>query len=167
MNMTFLQEMFNNITQRDALLRRRHVQHQSRPRRPGGRLSCPAGKRWRGSSIALASRALAMYERLDGSERRRFFARLAEEFAADPTRIDQAYAAYRESRDNATLNDLFEACEPRRQELFRRLNLARDGTYQLVRMREDLLALRREHPELAASMPTSPTSSPPGSIAAS
>ncbi|MFM9269765.1 malonyl-CoA decarboxylase [Halomonas elongata] len=150
MNMTFLQEMFNNITQRDALLRRRHG-YNTNPDHADLVGACRALLESDGeaSSIALASRALAMYERLDGSERRRFFARLAEEFAADPTRIDQAYAAYSESRDNATLNDLFEACEPRRQELFRRLNLASDGTYQLVRMREDLLALRREHPELA------------------
>jgi len=53
-------------------------------------------------------------------------------------------------RDNQSLQRLFEACEPRRQELFRRLNLASDGTYELVKMREDLLALLREQPELAA-----------------
>ncbi|MDT8894612.1 malonyl-CoA decarboxylase [Halomonas sp. I1] len=150
MNMTFLQEMFNNITQRDALLRRRHG-YNTTPDHADLVGACRALLESDGeaSSIALASRALAMYERLDGTQRRLFFARLAEEFAADPTRIDQAYATYRETRDNATLNTLFAACEPRRQELFRRLNLASDGTYQLVRMREDLLALRREHPELA------------------
>lgn len=69
---------------------------------------------------------------------------MASEFAADPAHIDQAYADYRERRDNRSLQSLFDASEPRRQELFRRLNLASDGTYQLVRMREGLLALLRE-----------------------
>nr|WP_221187870.1 malonyl-CoA decarboxylase [Halomonas stenophila] len=149
--MTFLQELFNNITQRDALRRRRQDDDASLDH---GDLvaACRALLESDGeaSSIALASRALAMYERLGDKQRRRFFARLAEEFAAEPSAIDEAYAAYRDVRDNATLEALFEACEPRRQELFRRLNLPSDGTYSLVRMREDLLGLLREQPELAA-----------------
>lgn len=149
MNMMFLQEIFNNITQRDALLRRRN---------PGaltpdhGHLvsACQAllASDGEASSIALASRALAIYQRLSATEKASFFARLASDFAADAGQIDEAYAAYSEARDNYTLQTLFEACEPRRQELFRRLNLARDGTYELVKMREDLLGLLREQPEL-------------------
>ncbi|MCK2184117.1 malonyl-CoA decarboxylase [Halomonas getboli] len=151
MNMTFLQEVFNNITQRDAL-RWRRSDGDDAPSHDELVEACRALLESDGeaSSIALASRALAMYARLDADQRKRFFMRLAEEFAADPERIDATYAAYRDSRDNASLEALFAACEPKRQELFRRLNLASDGTYQLVRMREQLLALRREHPELAA-----------------
>lgn len=150
MNMTFLQELFNNITQRDALLRRRRGSGES-PNHGDLVAACHALLESDGeaSSIALASRALDMYECLAAEERLAFFARLSEEFAAEPSIIDAAYAAYRESRDDTALEALFEACEPRRQELFRRLNLARDGTYSLVRMREDLLGLLREHPELA------------------
>ena len=43
---------------------------------------------------------------------------------------------------------LFEVCEPPRQELLRRLNLAPGGTRELVRMREDLLHAVPEEPEL-------------------
>ncbi|MDT0501422.1 MULTISPECIES: malonyl-CoA decarboxylase [unclassified Halomonas] len=151
MNMTFLQELFNNITQRDALLRRRRGSGES-PNHGDLVAACHALLESDGeaSSIALASRALEMYECLTADERLAFFTRLSEEFAAEPSTIDAAYAAYRESRDNATLEALFEACEPRRQELFRRLNLARDGTYSLVRIREDLLGMLRKHPNLAA-----------------
>jgi malonyl-CoA decarboxylase len=42
------------------------------------------------------------------------------------------------------LGALHDAAEPRSQELIRRLNLAKDGTRALVRMREDLFGLRRE-----------------------
>ncbi|TVP43039.1 MAG: MCD, Malonyl-CoA decarboxylase MCD [Halomonas sp.] len=148
MNMTFLQELFNNITQRDALLRRRH--HEALTHDHSQLIkACHALMESDGeaSSIALASRALAIYRRLSADEKQRFFARLATDFAADPSQIDSAYNAYQEARDNHTLHALFTACEPRRQELFRRLNLASDGTYELVEMREDLLGMLREQPE--------------------
>lgn len=151
MNMMFLQELFNNITQRDALLRRRQPETLT----PDHRQLVKACQKLlesdgEASSIALASRALAIYQRLPAAEKSSFFDRLATDFAAEPGPIDSAYAAYQEARDNPTLQRLFEACEPRRQELFRRLNLASDGTYELVKMREDLLELLREKPEMAA-----------------
>ncbi len=151
MNMTFLQELFNSITQRDALLRRRQGEVVA-PDHTRLLQGCHAllASDGEASSIALASRALAMYRRLDETEKQRFFEGLATEFAAEPSAIDAAYEAYREARDNASLQALFEACEPRRQELFRRLNLASDGTYELVRMREDLLGWLRDRPHLGA-----------------
>ncbi|MGP9574321.1 malonyl-CoA decarboxylase [Halomonas sp. H2] len=151
MNMLFLQELFNNITQRDALLRRRHPETLTPDH---GQLikACQALLESDGeaSSIALASRALAIYQRLTAAEKSHFFDRLLTEFAAEPGPIDAAYAAYQDARDNPTLQRLFEACEPRRQELFRRLNLASDGTYELVKMRQDLLGLLREQPDFSA-----------------
>lgn len=151
MNMMFLQELFNNITQRDALLRRRQPEtvtpdHQQLVNACHKLLESDG----EASSIALASRALAIYQRLPATEKNSFFDRLITDFAADPGPIDAAYTAYRQARDNPTLQRLFEASEPRRQELFRRLNLASDGTYELVKMREDLLSLLREQPELKA-----------------
>lgn len=145
MNMTFLQELFNSITQRDALLWRRQGETTA-PDHAQVLEACRAllASDGEASSISLASRALDMYNRLAEDERTRFFAGLAREFAADPLHIDQAYEAYRERRDNPSLKALFEACEPRRQELFRRLNLASNGTHELVRMREGLLARLRE-----------------------
>ena len=150
MNMTFLQELFNNITQRDALLRRRQsvasaVDHTHLVKACHALLESDG----EASSIALASRALAIYRRLSEEEKKRFFKRLAEDFAAEPEQIDSAYATYHEARDNRSLQTLFEACEPLRQELFRRLNFASDGTYELVNMRQDLLGLLREQPDLA------------------
>ena len=102
------------------------------------------------SSIALASRALAIYARLDDAQKQQFFVRLADDFAADAQQIDAAYEAYREARDNRTQQRLFDVCEPRRQELLRRLNLPSGGTHELVHMREDLLGMLSEHPDLRA-----------------
>ncbi|SDK96392.1 malonyl-CoA decarboxylase [Franzmannia pantelleriensis] len=151
MNMSFLQELFNNITQRDALLWRRQgdaaVHDHSVLVEACHELLESDGE---ASSITLASRALAIYQHLDEEHKRAFFHALADAFAADPAHIDAAYSAYRDARDNSSLQTLFEACEPRRQELFRRLNLASGGTYQLVKMREDLLGLLKEAPALQA-----------------
>lgn len=151
MNMSFLQELFSNITQRDALLRRRvgeplHPDHQQLIAACRALLDSDG----EASSIALASRALDIYGRLTAEEKSRFFALLVADFSADSQAIDQAYAAYHESRDEEDLQVLFDACEPLRQELLRRLNLTSGGTFDLVRMREDLLGQMHEHPEFQA-----------------
>ena len=72
------------------------------------------------------------------------------------------------SSDDEAAAEVHRASEPRRLELFRRLNLAPDGTAALVRMREQLLdamdASRRPRDQ---STPISSTCSRPGSTAAS
>nr|WP_299246393.1 malonyl-CoA decarboxylase [uncultured Halomonas sp.] len=151
MNMSFLQELFSTITQRDALLRRRSgVSTDVSHRHLIAACQALLASDGEASSIALASRALEIYARLAPEERQHFFELLATDFSADPEHIDHAYAAYRASRDNQDLNILFNACEPRRQELLRRLNLPSGGTHDLVHMREDLLALMRDRPQLKA-----------------
>jgi malonyl-CoA decarboxylase len=79
-----------------------------------------------------------------------FFETLATTFGPDRARIDRAIAAWREAPSDATAADLHVASEPRRLELFRRLNLAPNGTRALVRMREQLLdAMDHRRNELA------------------
>ena len=60
-------------------------------------------------------------------------------FGTDTARMDQAIDAWRASPSDATAAEVHVASEPRRQELFRRLNLAPGGTAALVRMREQLM----------------------------
>ncbi|MBY5939899.1 malonyl-CoA decarboxylase [Halomonas sp. DP5N14-9] len=150
MNFSFLQELFSSITQRDALLRRRgdgppleHTQVIDACRK----LLESDGE---ASSIALAGQALDGYSCLDEDEKTRFFKCLTEQFSADAEAVDGAYECYRDSRGNVDLQRLFEACEPQRQELLRRLNLTAGGTYELVRMREDLLPRLKAFPALEA-----------------
>ena len=65
-------------------------------------------------------------------------------------RLAVAVEAYRANPDVAGEAELHFAAEPRRQELFRRLNRTPGGTAALVQMRADLLALGRSDPKLAA-----------------
>lgn len=102
------------------------------------------------SRILVAQKALNHYASLDDADRRAFFSLLAERYAADPKAVHAAYAAYREDENNTNLQRLFTVCEPQRQDLFRRLNLCPGGTFELVKMRADLLNLLREAPELAS-----------------
>lgn len=99
--------------------------------------------------VAVAEQALAAYADLNAEERHQFFILLRDRFGADPEKIRQAYAAYDADPSASTLVPLFDAVEPTRQSLLRRLNTARGATLKLVHMRADLLAAIRHDPALA------------------
>ena len=100
------------------------------------------------SGLALASEITAAYRALPESEREAFFRRLLTDFDVDRERLLAAVDAYREDDDYAQLADIARSVEAPRQKLFRRINMAPDGTATLVAMRGHLLKLLREHPEL-------------------
>lgn len=100
------------------------------------------------SSMALAERALDAYAELDEAGRGAFFDSLLAGYGASPEGIRGAFATWDAEPSDAALVELFAAVEPRRQTLLRRLNLCPGGTLGLLRMREDLLALRRVRPDL-------------------
>ena len=101
------------------------------------------------SGVVLARRVLASYSAMSPADRLAFLEILADRFGPDPATLHQAIERYRNDPGPATASILFTASEPPRQELIRRLNLSPGGTERLVRMREDVLANIREHPELA------------------
>ncbi|HET9174839.1 MAG TPA: malonyl-CoA decarboxylase family protein, partial [Pseudolabrys sp.] len=103
------------------------------------------------SGVALAREILTQYATLTTGPRIAFFEALAQRFGTDPERMERAIAAWRAKPSDATAAEVHAASEPRRQELFRRLNLAPSGTVALVRMREQLMdALDRRHQDFAA-----------------
>ena len=101
------------------------------------------------SGMRLAREVLARYRTLDAQRRAGFFRMLADGFDVDPAAVTDAARAYAERPDAATLDRLVHAAEPGRQELFRRLNHPPGATADLVRMRQDLLGLVRDAPDLA------------------
>src|ERR1041384_5585694 len=101
------------------------------------------------SGVALARELFARYDELTTGPRIAFFESLATRFGVDRERVDQAVDAWtREGSDEAAL-ELHRASEPRRQELFRRLNLAPGGTAALVAMREDVMDAMVHREDLA------------------
>ncbi|MGA9439873.1 MAG: malonyl-CoA decarboxylase [Pseudolabrys sp.] len=91
------------------------------------------------SGVARAREILGHYAVLTTGPRIAFFEALAERFGTDPARLEQAIASWRVNPSDLTAAEVHAASEPRRQELFRRLNLAPGGTVALVRMREQLM----------------------------
>ena len=102
------------------------------------------------SGVALAREILLQYAELTTGPRIAFFEALATKFGADRERIAAAVAAWEADPSESTAAELHAAAEPRRQELFRRLNLAPSGTTALVAMREQLMDALARREDLAA-----------------
>ena len=101
------------------------------------------------SGSRLAGEALDAYQGLEAHTRDEFFDVLAAEFSPDPQEVGRAGDAYRKEPSPENLARLQDVVEPPRQELFRRLNMARGGTRILVEMRRELLRGNGAHPEWA------------------
>lgn len=100
------------------------------------------------SGMALAQAVLEQWERLDPPGRLGFFRLLQDRFGPDQEKLNAAIARYQNEPDAAAIAALHITSEPRRQELFRRLNLAPGGTHVLVRMREALFEAIEADPAL-------------------
>lgn len=98
------------------------------------------------TGTAMASDILHDYALLDSGEHRIFFEGLARDFGTDRAKIATAVAGLDAPDSDAA--DIHYASEPRRLEVFRRLNRAPNGTRALVAMRSDLLDLLPTNPAL-------------------
>ncbi len=101
------------------------------------------------SGTALAREVVEAYRAMDEDARLRFFHHLLHDFGVDHEAVERALEAYRRHADAHTLARLCQAAEPRRVELFRRMNMAPEGTRHLVALRAELLRQLAAHPELA------------------
>ena len=104
-------------------------------------------RRGEASGVALSRSLVEAYTIASPQERVAFLKVLAERFRPDPKAVEAAFLAWKAGEPGA-VEALHGVSEPRRQELFRRINMSSGGTRALVGMREDLLAALREHPEL-------------------
>jgi malonyl-CoA decarboxylase len=140
-NSTFFSEMLQSIADRGRALINRERREPAHERSAGLVELCDELLSGRGeaSGVALAREILTHYDELTIGPRIAFFEALATTFSHDRADIETAIAAWRQSPTDETASELHHASEPRRLELFRRLNLAPGGTAALVRMREQLL----------------------------
>jgi malonyl-CoA decarboxylase len=102
------------------------------------------------SGTAIAREVLDRYHDLDQAGRISFFETLAHNYGPDQEKLQQAIEAWRARPTGDGASDLHFASEPRRQELFRRLNRAPGGTGELVALRADLLDVKAGHKDLAS-----------------
>lgn len=100
------------------------------------------------SGLRLASTILARYSALDIDEKLNFFKFLNTDFDIDATDLARLAAEYAMAPSPEGFEILARSAEPKRQELFRRLNQPVGATAELVAMRVDLLGLLKQSPEL-------------------
>src|SRR5690349_11251329 len=137
----FFSDLLATISERGRTLLRRGDEPDARQDASELIELCEALLSGRGeaSGTAMAREVLDYYRDLDGAARATFFEQLARHFGPDREKLAQAIETWRAQPNDDDASDLHFASEPRRQELFRRLNRAPGGTSELVQMRADLL----------------------------
>ena len=98
--------------------------------------------------ITLARDILFRYQNLSTEEKNKFLVDVNEKYKPDPLKIDEAIKRYSSRQDDYSILNLSKVTSGIRKELFVRLNMAPNGTSEIVSLREDLLKLMIDKPEL-------------------
>ena len=152
MNTSFFGDMLQSIAERGRALVTRDRRGVAEQRSANLAHLCEdlLSRRGEASGVALAREILSRYAELKTGPRIAFFEALATRFGPDRARLSAAASAWMNAPSDAAASKLHRSSEPRRLELFRRLNLAPGGTAALVRMRAQLLEAMDHRDDLAA-----------------
>lgn len=101
------------------------------------------------SGATLARKILDKYFELDEEGRYAFFKHLASELDVNPADIRITLAEYEREPTKQAYSAFMAACEPKRQELVRRLNQVPAATGRLVDMRRELLKFAKKDAQLS------------------
>jgi len=89
--------------------------------------------------ITVARDITNLYQELSNENKLNFFKKLNEKYKPSHTKVGEAISLYLKSQNEKNLSLLFKVAEGKRRELFRRMNMAPNGTSIIVSLREDLL----------------------------
>ena len=98
--------------------------------------------------ITVARDITELYQTLSEENKILFFKKINEKYKPSFTKVNQAIDIYKNSQNEKNLSDLFKVSEGSRRELFRRMNMAPNGTEIIVSLREDLLRILKNNPDL-------------------
>ena len=101
------------------------------------------------SSLIYAERFLGHVEALDADALSQLVRHIATTYDIDSAALANAARDYGTTPDAKSLSQIANLAEPQWQELFRRLNAAKNGTVRLVRLRQRLLALSGNDNDIA------------------
>jgi malonyl-CoA decarboxylase len=101
------------------------------------------------SSLIYAERFLGHVEALDADALSKLVRHIATTYDIDSPALANAARDYGTTPDAKSLSQIANLAEPQWQELFRRLNAAKNGTVRLVRLRQRLLALSGNDNDIA------------------
>ena len=100
--------------------------------------------------ITVARDITELYQSLSPENKLLFFKKINEKYKPSFTKVNNAIENYTKSQNEKTLSDLFKVSEGKRRELFRRMNMAPNGTAIIVALREDLLKILKDNKELSS-----------------
>ncbi len=152
MSGTFLSDFLLSVTDRGRALLGRSAEITG-PKVSGLVEQCERVIRGRGEAtgMAIACNILDGFAELSREDQLAFFRALAGQFGVDQERFRSALETWEHDSSDENAAALHFASEPRRQELFRRLNRAPGATAMLVEMRAAILRALPENPELAST----------------
>ena len=141
---SYFQDLLTSIFERGGTVAR-----QSEERSLDALAAALMSERGEVSGHQLAGALLDRFDRASAEERLAFFQLLATDYDVDAGGIVLAANAYQREPTQRHYEQLRDVSAPRRQALLRRLNSVPGATERLVRMREALLPLLKEEPQLA------------------
>ena len=98
--------------------------------------------------ITVARDVTNLYQDLSKENKFKFFKKINEKYKANSKEVNEAIKIYTKSQNEKNLSKLFVTAEGKRRELFRRMNIAPNGTSIIVKLREDLLSFLNDNKEL-------------------
>ena len=101
------------------------------------------------SSLVYSEHFLKLYQDLSLEKRISLLKHLLNEYDLDTTALQLAITEYTDNPTADGMAQISNFSEPKWQTLFRRLNATADGSVRMVRLREDILKSRRDHPDLS------------------
>ncbi len=99
--------------------------------------------------ITVARDITELYQSLSSENKLLFFKKINDKYKPSFTKVNEAIENYTKSQNEQTLSDLFKVSEGKRRELFRRMNMAPNGTAIIVALREDLIRILKDNKELS------------------
>ena len=100
--------------------------------------------------ITVARDITSLYQELSNENKFNFFKKLNEKYKPSHTKVGEAIELYTKSQNEKNLSTLFKVAEGKRRELFRRMNMAPNGTSIIVSLREDLLKILNDNKDLVS-----------------
>ena len=98
--------------------------------------------------ITVARDITELYQHLSKENKLSFFKKINEKYKPNHSEVSQAIDNYKKTQNDINLSNLFRVSEGKRRELFRRMNMAPNGTAIIVSLREDLIEIIKDHKEL-------------------
>ena len=98
--------------------------------------------------IAVARDITELYLTLTDENKLLFFKKINQKYKPSFTMVNDAIEVYQKDQNEKNLYNLFKISEGKRGVLFRRMNMAPNGTSIIVSLREDLLKILRDNTDL-------------------